>query len=122
MDKLTNTTQQLKGASYTFTTAAGTFDNRFEIHFADGLDAMKGNVITANDVIAVKQGNEISIKSTMIIKEASVYDVAGKLLYHNTNVDSLEMITNNLNMQTGVAIVRMTLENNQQITKKILVD
>ena len=122
LDKLTATMQQIKGASYTFTTAVGTFNSRFELHFTDGMDAMKSNSITASDVLAIKEGKEISIKSTMTIKEASVYDISGKLLYHNTNVDSLEMITNNLNIQSGVAIIRMKMENNQEITKKIMVD
>ncbi len=122
LDNLTGEMQPLKGASYTFTTASGTFDNRFELHFGTGMETMKTNAVAANDVIVVKEGKEISVKSTVMIKEASVYDVAGKLLYHNTNVGAMEMITNNLNMQTGMAIVRMTLENNQQITKKILVE
>ena len=125
-DNLLNTRKNLRGGSYTFTTAIGTFDNRFELHFkerSNGLDKISADeMVSEKDIAVIKRNDEVSIKSTILINDVTVYDLSGKMIFSQNDVNAVEFNTGSLNIQSSVVIVKMKLNNGQEVSKKIIVD
>ncbi len=121
VDKFTNTTYNLANGNYTFDSEIGVFENRFEIIYtieALGTDTPE---FTKDEVVVYQNNKELSINAPQNIESVVVYDLLGKVVYQNTKVDSNELTTT-LNTQQQVAIVMITLENNQVVSKKIMVN
>lgn len=119
-DTTTGTYHDLKSSVYTFTTASGTFNNRFELRFS--APALNNNVISnsENNVTVLNIQNQlvISSKSTPISK-VEIYDVLGKLLFAKNDVTGNEFQTTLNNVSSQLLIIKVTLDNQQTITKKI---
>jgi hypothetical protein len=111
-DKLTNSLHDLKTSDYTFTTAIGTFDNRFVLRYA------KPAALGTDEFNTVKQVVFVAVEAKMIkvistkenIKEVSIYDVTGKLLYTKNKVNATELHVANLQSTNQVVLVKTTLE------------
>ena len=87
-DTLVNAYHNLKNGSYSFTTAAGTFDNRFKIHFTDSL---LGNPDLGNDPFVLYQSNgyiHINAGSATSLKDIEVYDMQGRSINSYRNIGS----------------------------------
>jgi len=119
IDKLTHAVQNLKDAAYTFNTAAGTFDARFEIRFANGTLATQNPITAANETIVLGQNKEIQVQSTTPVKTLTIYDLNGKLLYSKQHIGTHNFNTEKLNMQSQIVLV--CVETNTGVTtKKVL--
>jgi hypothetical protein len=73
-DKLTNTVFNLKNGKYTFTTAAGTFDDRFVLRYTDktlGVDEMEAN----DGIVALYSTNYKTLIIRNNVKDATVNSV-----------------------------------------------
>ncbi|MFH6945671.1 T9SS sorting signal type C domain-containing protein [Flavobacterium sp. FlaQc-50] len=120
-DKTTGKIHNLKTAKYTFTTAKGTFADRFVLRYTDktlgtgDFENTENNVfVTAiNKVIKV-----ISAKET--IKEVTIYDVSGKLLYNKKKIGETELQIANLQSANQVLLIKVILDNNHTTTKKVI--
>jgi hypothetical protein len=120
-DKLLNIIHDLKKSSYTFTTDKGTFDDRFVILYVN-------NTLTPNDVRLSDKSVSVSNKNKQIIVNSSgeildkvfIYDFSGKQVYKKTGVDADELIIQGLISGPAARIVKVTLQNGQVITKKII--
>ena len=118
-DKLTGLTQNLKNDSYTFATDAGKFLNRFEITYQNSLAVSSSN-FNENNVVVYKKDQVLIINSgNMIIDNVKVYDMQGRLLIDKTKVNDFEtkIIANTMNQ---VLLVKITSENNEVVTKKVM--
>ncbi|AWH84650.1 hypothetical protein HYN59_05730 [Flavobacterium album] len=123
VDNLTGTMQNLRNGSYTFTSEIGTFDERFKVVYAT--DEELGTdipVLDSKEVIVYRSGSQVSIKSPQDIKSVTVYDTLGRVLYNNGNVNAAEFVTPNIDSAQQVVIVKMVLENQQVISKKIMMN
>jgi hypothetical protein len=118
-DLLLSTTHELTQSPYTFNSDAGVFDNRFVLRYTDtslGIDT----VDSSNTVLVFTKNNQIFVQSELSqLKEVAVYDVLGRLLFDNNNVKSRECISSTITNQQTL-IVKIKLDNEQVITKKIL--
>ncbi|MFL9843230.1 T9SS sorting signal type C domain-containing protein [Flavobacterium rhizosphaerae] len=124
VDNLTGTTHNLKTGAYVFTTDEGTFDNRFEIVYT-GESALGTDVpvINNSEVIAYRNGNQINITAPKNISSVTVYDMLGRQLYSsNNNIAATEFNTSDITTAQQVVIVRITLENQQVVSKKIIMN
>ncbi|GGB78943.1 hypothetical protein GCM10007424_18900 [Flavobacterium suaedae] len=121
VDNLTDTTYNLQEGDYSFTSETGTFENRFEIIYT--IEALGTDVpqITKNEVVVYQQGKTVNIQSPQTIESVTVYDMVGKTLYTNNKVDNTEFSAT-LNTQQQVGIVVITLDNQQVVTKKIMMN
>lgn len=54
------------------------------------------------------------------IKSISIFDVLGRILYQDPNINKNEIILNNTSCSNGTYIVRATLSNVLQKTQKII--
>ena len=123
VDTFTGSMRNLTDGSYTFTTEAGTFNNRFKIVYA-----LKGElgtdtpVVDAKQLVVYRDGKQINIESPATIKTVTVFDMLGKNVYTKNNIDNTTFATDSLNVAQQVLIIQITLYNNQVISKKIMMN
>ncbi|AWH84651.1 hypothetical protein HYN59_05735 [Flavobacterium album] len=121
-DNLTNTVHNLKESNYSFTTEPGTFDARFEIVYAAESLGTDTPVAAPKDVIIFQNAKQVTVSAPEAIKSVVVYDLLGKVMYVNNNVNAQEITTTALTASNQVVIVKATLENQQLVNKKVLVN
>ena len=118
-DNLLNTVVDLSAGSYSFASAIGTFNSRFEVLFQGAL-GVNNPAFTASSVIAFGENGEIKINSGSTIMElVRVYDLQGRLLAEKNQVNASEtkLATTATNQ---VLLVEITAANGSKITKKII--
>ncbi|KAF2335536.1 T9SS sorting signal type C domain-containing protein [Flavobacterium daemonense] len=120
-DKTTNKIVDLRAGNYTFNTGAGTFTDRFVLRYSDkslGVDEVSD---VENNVWVSIKSKEIKVTSNKeIIHDVNVYDLSGKLLYEKKNINATELQLQNFRSENQVLLVKVTLENGNIATKKIV--
>jgi hypothetical protein len=100
--------RNISDRDYTFTSAAGTFDNRFEVLYTNTVLNTDNPVLNPDAVIVYKQGNNISIATgNTLINRVTIFDINGRQLYNAANVNATETAINNLNVARQVLIVEI---------------
>ena len=122
IDKLTNTTQNLKNGAYTFTTDIGTFNERFEIHYTATPLAVSNPENDANGVVIYTKGKQVNINSARSITAVTVYDLLGRVIYTEGQINARAFKTPALNASNQVLIVKVMLDNHTEATKKIVLN
>ncbi|KGO91131.1 Ig-like domain-containing protein [Flavobacterium subsaxonicum] len=123
VDTFTGSMRNLADGSYTFTTEAGTFNNRFKVVYA-----LKGElgtdtpVVDAKQLVVYRDGKQINIEAPATIKTVTVFDMLGKNVYTKNNIDNTTFATDSLNVAQQVLIIQITLDNNQVVSKKIMMN
>jgi len=119
-DKLLNIIHDLKTAPYSFTSEAGTFDSRFVLRYSQS--TLTNEEITAfENTVSIFTNSKLNVKSTIEpIKEITVYDLLGRVLTNVIKVQANEFTVSNLNPTESTLIVKVTLDNNVVITKKVI--
>jgi trimeric autotransporter adhesin len=118
-DNLTATEHNLQTGAYTFSSAPGTFNNRFEIIFQSQL-GVSNPAFSANNVIIYAQGNDFVVNSGNIIMESiKVFDIRGRLLQERKGINASQ-----ININGGIAnemlLVQITSEDGVTVTKKAI--
>ncbi|WP_116790328.1 T9SS sorting signal type C domain-containing protein [Flavobacterium psychrotrophum] len=122
-DNVEGITRNITAKSYTFTSEAGTFANRFTVTYAQGALGTDNPIATpATDVIVYKDNKQVAVTAPQAIKSVVVYDMLGRALYNNAKVNSNEFKTIDINTAQQVVVVLVTLENNQVVSKKIMMN
>ena len=120
-DKLTNTTSNLKINPYTFTTLAGTFNDRFVLHYINKTLATPNFDTPTTKVLVSNKNKQIKVNAfTKTIDSVSIYDLLGKQIYQKTDVDSNEWSIANLVSSHQILVVKTTLQNGITVTDKII--
>ena len=118
-DNLLSTVTDLSAGSYSFASAIGTFNSRFEVVYQNTL-AVTNPTFTANSVIAFSANGEIRINSGSTIMElVRVYDLQGRLLVEKKQINASET-TIATTATNQVLLVEVTAANGSKITKKII--
>jgi hypothetical protein len=107
----------LRLAPYTFATEAGTFNERFTLVYGNTLAAAgfenKGSVEVTN------KSGQINIKSFAgRIQSVTIYDIPGREIFNKPNVNDSKLEISSLSPTKQVLILKIGLENGQNITKK----
>ncbi len=120
-DKTTNSIHDLRTSDYTFTTAIGTFDDRFVLRYTNkSLGTVDIENVEQTILIYVKE-RSIKVKSNKEnIREISVFDFTGKLLYNRKKINATELQILNLQSGNQVLLVKTTLESGYTTSKKVL--
>jgi hypothetical protein len=121
-DKLTNTIHNLKNGTYSFTTAIGTFTDRFVLRYTNSSLSTDDFLESSDKGVIVSQKNrQIKINSMkQIISSVKVYDLKGSLLYEKDKVNDKEFIINQLQSSTQVLIVKTQLEDGKWVSEKVI--
>jgi hypothetical protein len=120
-DKLLNVIHNIKLSNYTFTTNAGTFDDRFALRFTDSALQVDDQLFTEESVVIFKENQTINITSSVTpMKSVQIFDIRGSLLFSNDKVNATEFKITGLHSSQQVLLVKVQSENNSVITKKII--
>ncbi|MXN91638.1 T9SS sorting signal type C domain-containing protein [Flavobacterium sp. Sd200] len=119
-DNVANTVNNITHTGYTFTTEAGTFNDRFEVVYAARTLNANTPHLDANSVIVYKNGNQIDINTGIAeMTDVNVYDIRGRKLYNKDNVNASEVSITGLQVSTEVLIVEINT-NKGKVSKKII--
>jgi hypothetical protein len=111
----------LSDSDYKFSSPAGEFTNRLQVVYS-AKDALgtENPVLDANSVVVYQQENVININSgTTDITGVSVYDIRGRKLFDNNNVNAPQTSITGLQAQHQVLIVEVTTLKGK-VSKKIV--
>lgn len=118
-DNLLNTVTNLSAGNYSFASAIGTFNSRFEVLFQGAL-GVSNPTFSASSVVAFGQNGEIKINSGSTQMEAvRIYDLQGRLLAEKRQVNATETKIQ-IAASNQVLLVEITAANGSKITKKII--
>ncbi len=118
-DKLTGSLHSLVNGSYSFSTEAGVFNDRFEIVYQEAVLGLT-DLSLANDLVVYTNGQGIMVKSGQKMVSATVYDLSGKIIAIRSSIGQTELKLAHAAKNT-VLIVKIVLENNAVVVKKIMV-
>jgi uncharacterized delta-60 repeat protein len=122
IDKLNNTSHNLKNSPYRFVTDKGTFNDRFVMLYTDKTLGVTDFETTKEKLVFITNKNkEISITSVAAaIDKVILFDAAGRNIYQKTNVDNQELKISNLLIGQQVVLVKVVLLDGKSIVKKII--
>ncbi|MBC7749692.1 MAG: T9SS sorting signal type C domain-containing protein [Methylotenera sp.] len=119
-DKIVGLVHDLKVSPYTFTTAKGTFDDRFVLRYTDKTLGVADLEQLKDQVIISKDKNELKIKSTTeTIKRVTIFDLLGKKVFDKEALEETEFRSSNVSLFKQLGIVKVTLATGQVISKKV---
>lgn len=122
IDKLNNTSHNLKNSPYNFVTEKGTFNDRFIMRYTDKTLGLTGLEITKEErVLVTNKNKEILIVSFAdAIDKVLLFDATGRNIYKKTNIDNQELKILNLVTGQQVLLVEVVLLDGKSIVKKII--
>ncbi len=119
VDNLNETETDLKLSGYTFTAKAGVDNARFYLKYQKTL-GNNPQIFADNTILIYKSKGAIYIKSGLtIIDDVKLYDSSGRFILDKSNVKANEVRIESAKYGNQVLIVKITLENQKVITKKI---
>jgi hypothetical protein len=120
-DKVLNVIHNLKGSDYTFTTAVGTFENRFVLRYTDATLGIDNPVFDDNTVVVYRNGQGLVVNSGLVnMTQVTVFDIRGRIIAEHKQVNDTETIFSTLPQTQQVLLVKIKAENGAEITKKVV--
>jgi hypothetical protein len=120
-DKLLNLIHDLKQSPYTFTTEKGTFNDRFILRYTNKTLGTNDLETTENQVVVSNKDKQIKVNSAVeTIDKVLVYDLLGRQLFKKEKVNSNELSIPNLNSSHQTLFIKVILQNDQTVTRKII--
>ncbi|WP_300566684.1 YDG domain-containing protein [Flavobacterium sp.] len=120
-DKVLNTIHNLSVAPYQFTATKGIVDTRFVLRYTNQTLGNNDFELIENNVKVYTSGNTIHMDSKLEnIKSYQVYNILGQSLASKNNVNANLSMVNSIMKNNQALIVKLTLENGQIVTKKII--
>ncbi len=120
-DKRLSIIHNLKEKPYVFNTEKGDFNDRFVLRYTDKtLGTNTFNLSKSDEVNVIVNQNVTVQSSNQLIKNIDVYDLSGRKVDSYKKVNVLKYTLNHLNKNTAGLIVKITLENDTIVSKKII--
>jgi hypothetical protein len=117
-DKVLNIIYNLKTAPYSFMDKKGTIKDRFVLRFSKEASS---NAIEVTNQVSVYENKVLTVESGKLkIKNIQVFDILGKQLLNKNDINSKTYQLNNLNKTNSLMIVKVTLEDNSEETRKVI--
>lgn len=119
-DTSNGTFHNLKTSTFTFTTATGTFNNRFKIHYQDLSLSTDDNLAYDSSLIMFNEnGNTKFVSNNLNIKSIKGFDISGRLLFEENNINLLTF-EKNISQINQPVFITVVLENDQKIRRKLI--
>ncbi len=119
-DNLTGTTTSIKTTPYHFSSEIGTFDKRFEMAYSNGTLGIDPQTTFQNNVMVYTKSSMLFVQSSQIITTVRIFDILGKLLSENKNINSTHFQHDNSGLTGQVVLVQVTDNENKKVVKKII--
>jgi hypothetical protein len=119
-DNLLNTVTDLGAGSYSFASAIGTFNSRFEIVYQRVLGGVNNLEFSSNSVVVYNDNGDIKINSgSTIMEQVRVYDLQGRFLVEKKQINANETKISTMAVNQ-VLLLEITAANGTKVTKKII--
>ena len=120
VDSKTGAETNLKTSSYNFAALSGIDNTRFSLKYQKTLK-VDAPIFNENSVIIYINNGTLYVNAgAMAINNIQVYDVQGKLIAERKNVKANTAALENLTANDQVILVKVSGENNQVVTKKVV--
>lgn len=118
-DNVTNIIHDIKQNPYVFTTTEGVFNDRFKVVFAN---AVLGNppLVSEESVLVFTQNDELKINAIQEIKSVEIFDVLGRNIYNNQNVNEKTLNISSIANRNQALLVKVTFTSGQTVAKKAI--
>lgn len=121
-DNITGQTHSLKDSPVNFTTAAGTFNDRFELRFTNSALGVAPANFSAG-LIVRSHGNEIFVDTALSqLAAVEIFDMTGRVVFSHAEINAQSFATNTLNIGAQMLLIKVTLTNGNVFTKKVILD
>jgi hypothetical protein len=120
-DKELNIIHDLRANPYSFTTESGTFNERFVLRFNNTTLNIKDQDIRSNVIIRSLNNSIDATSSLSIIKTFEVFDITGRTIHKNINVNNSSYIFETNELSEGTYIVQVLLANGAIVSKKVII-
>lgn len=117
-DKVLNIIYDLKAAPYSFIAGKGTIKDRFVLRYTK--DSSEKLQELTNQVVVYENANLIAESGKLKIKKIQIFDLLGKQLFLNKEVDNKMYQIKNLTKTNSLIIVKITLEDNTEEVRKVI--
>lgn len=118
-DQLLGIVHDLRTAPYSFTANTGTFENRFVLRYTSG--TLGTDNFTLTHSVKVVTNEKVTVHAAnQIIKEILVFDLLGRKIDSYKNVNAAQFTLNHLSKTMTTLILKITLENDVEVTEKII--
>lgn len=119
VDILTNTSTNLRDASYTFASEIGIFDDRFKVVFIETALSTNDVAISDNAVVVISKNNVLSVDAgSYTIQNLEIFDLRGSKIYTKGNIDSNNTSVEDLQIQQQIIFVKIYTDKGI-VTKKV---
>ena len=119
-DTFTSTIHNLSASDYTFSAESGDFKNRFVLRFTNEVLSID-QPLDVNAVAVFVRDNSININTGNIqMQSVIVFDVQGRKLLSQEQVNSSELNINSLTKSNQVLLLQIKDENNNIVVKKLV--
>ncbi|MFE3868872.1 LamG-like jellyroll fold domain-containing protein [Flavobacterium sp. LS2P90] len=120
-DKSDDTYHNIKDTFYEVELPAGTIEDRFYLRFTDKtLGTNTFSLSKSDEAIVIVNQNVTVQSSNQLIKNIAVYDLLGRKIDSYKKVNASKYTLSHLNKTTSGLIVKITLENDTVVSKKII--
>ena len=120
-DNVTGSIHNLKNSNYSFTADAGIFESRFKVIYSETLDT-NVPVISEPELVLYQNNRQLAIQSPEIIESVVVYDLLGRIVYAQENINTTGFTSAALTATNQMVVVNITLANNSVISKKVIIN
>ncbi|WP_298152512.1 YDG domain-containing protein [Flavobacterium sp.] len=120
-DNFTGIYHDIKNGAYTFASTAGNFTNRFELVYQNAPLGTENPTLSNAGVIVYAQNGTLNINSgTTPMNGVKVFDIRGRLLFEQGNVNSTTFTTSQLRAEQQVLIIQVSDSKQKTVTKKLV--
>lgn len=119
-DRFLNIIHDLKQSPYQFTSAIGTFDERFVLRYTNNSSLDTSNFEASEMISALLLDNHLSVKSSKILKEIRIFDISGKMIGNFALDHPQRAFDSKLIIAEGIYILKATLDNEKIISQKLI--
>ena len=118
-DNYNNSVQNLTLGNYSFSTAAGTFTNRFDIIYQNMLSNNNPRLDAKQVIIYNKNQTTFINSGTITMDSIKIFDIQGRLLFSKSGINDTKTSLN-LNFNNQVVLFQITSQNGDTIIKKVI--
>jgi hypothetical protein len=119
-DNVTNSIHDIKLTPYTFSISEGIFNNRFKLVYKNAL--LSNESFLSNESLVVFANDEkIQIQASQEISSVQVFDILGRIIYNNKNVNNQTLEITSVTSKNQALIVKVVLKNGETLVKKIVI-
>ena len=120
VDSKTGTETDLKAGAYTFNATTGVDNTRFSLKYQKTLK-VDAPAFNENSVSVYKNNGSLYVNSGFVaMSNIKVFDIQGRLVAEQKNLKSTTAVFNNLRTKNQVLIVKISGENNNVLSKKVV--